>query len=99
MAAKRLRAVSADEKPPTPKQVRSVLQASDAGDRRALLVAMRTRIAKAIDDAGTPARDLAALTRRQLEIAREIEAIDLSTGSAESVVASTDDEAWDGSTH
>jgi hypothetical protein len=37
---------------------------------------MRSRIAKQVDDLNTPARDLAALTKRLIEVVRDIEAID-----------------------
>jgi hypothetical protein len=40
------------------------------------MVAMRTRIAKAVEDPNTPARELAALTKRLVEVVRDIEAID-----------------------
>lgn len=68
-----LRAVAPDEKPPAPK---SVTEAADRGTTRELLVAMRARIAKAVEDPNTPARDLAALTKRLVEVVRDIEAID-----------------------
>jgi len=83
MAARKpasLRAVTEDERKPHPK---SVTQAADAGTHRELLVAMRGRVAKAVEDPNTPARDLAALTRRLIEIAREIEAIDARAGEGE----------------
>jgi hypothetical protein len=41
-----------------------------------LLVALRSRVASAIDDPETPARDLASLTRRMQEVCRDIAAID-----------------------
>ena len=49
--------------------------------------AMRARIARAVDDPNTAARDLAALTKRLGEVVRDIEAIDAreaqeSTGEA-----------------
>ena len=49
----------------------------DAASRntKALLVATRDRIALAVDDPTTPARDLAALTKRLVDIAREIDSI------------------------
>jgi hypothetical protein len=49
-----------------------------------------------MDDPNTPARDLAALSRRQLEIGKEIEAIVVSEDEDHSVVVNADDEAWDG---
>ena len=57
---------------------------------------LSARIAQAMDDQSTPARDLAALSRRQLEIGREIEAIVVSEDEDHSVVVSADDEVWDG---
>lgn len=73
-----LRVVDTDEKPAKkpPAKVKTVTQAAESGTMRELLVAMRARTAKAVEDPNTPARDLAALTRRLLEIARDIEAID-----------------------
>lgn len=77
MAAPRpgLRPVAPDERakkaPP-----KSVTQAAESGSARELLVAMRARIAKAVEDPNTPARDLAALTKRLIEVVRDIEAID-----------------------
>lgn len=55
---------------------KSVTQAAKGGVKRELLVAMRDRVATAVEDPATPARDLAALTRRLVEIADRIEAID-----------------------
>lgn len=55
---------------------KSVTQAAESGSARELLVAMRARIAKAVEDPNTPARDLAALTKRLIEVVRDIEAID-----------------------
>jgi hypothetical protein len=70
-----LRAVTPDEKavPVTPK---TVTQAAADGTTRELLVAMRTRIAVAVEDLNTPARELASLTKRLTEVVRDIEAID-----------------------
>lgn len=76
----RLRAVTPDEPQPKPK---TVSEAADKGSTRELLVAMRTRIAKAVEDPNTPARDLAALTKRLVEVVRDIEAIDARTQQEE----------------
>lgn len=54
----------------------SVTEAAKRGTTRQLLVAMRDRIAKQVEDEDTPARDLAALTKRLMETVREIETID-----------------------
>ena len=74
-----LRAVKPGEKSgekPESKKL-SVAQAAASGNHRALLVAMRERIAKTVSDPDCPPRDLASLTRRLQDIAKEIEAIDL----------------------
>jgi hypothetical protein len=65
-------AVSAAKAPPK----QSVAQAAKDGSHRDLLVAMRDRIALAVSDPECPPRDLAALTRRLQDIAKEIEGID-----------------------
>lgn len=85
-----LRSVKPDESRPAPKQ--TVAQAAATGDHRALLVAMRERIAQAVSSADCPPRDLAALTRRLQDIAKEIEAIDL---RAKEEGADADDTALD----
>lgn len=94
-ARKTLRAVSADEKA-EPKRPSTILEAAEAGSRIEELRAMRRRIARALDDPNTPARDLAALSRRQLEIGREVEAIVVAEDEDHSVVMNADDEVWDG---
>lgn len=78
MPPSKLRAVAPDEKP-VPKSPKTVAQAVESGTRRDELVAMRARIAKAIDDPNIRGADLAALSRRLLEIGKEIEAIDVAT--------------------
>lgn len=74
----------------------TVAQAAASGDHRALLVAMRERIARAVSDPECPPRDLAALTRRLQDVAKEIEALDLRAkeegADADDVAA---DEGWD----
>lgn len=75
---------------------KTILEAAEAGSRLEELKAMRRRIAKALDDPNTQARDLAALSRRQIEIGRDIEAIVVAEDEDHSVVVNADDEAWDG---
>lgn len=82
--------------PEAPKKPRSILEAAESGSRIEELRAMRRRLAKALDDPNTAARDLAALSRRQLEIGKEIEAIEISDDEEASVIANSDDEVWDG---
>ena len=66
-------------------------------NRRALLVALRNRIARDVD-AGVPARDLASLSRRLMELAREIEAIDARDREGDEIAEASEapDEAWNG---
>lgn len=85
MATKRnLRSVGADEKPPAPAKPKTVTEAAKGGTTRELLAATRDRIAVAVEDPNTPARDLAALSKRLMETVRDIEAIDARTEEAES---------------
>jgi hypothetical protein len=85
MAVKRtLRSVSPDEKPAPPSKPKSVTEAAKTGTTRELLSATRDRIAVAVEDPNTPARDLAALSKRLMETVREIEAIDARTEESES---------------
>ena len=90
MPARRLRSVAQDE--PKPRRS-SVAEAAQSGDRLELLVAMRDRIAKTISDPDCPPRDLASLTRRLQDIAKEIDVLELSGGST-SVVSALDDESF-----
>jgi hypothetical protein len=90
-----LRSVAPDEKR-EPQAPKSILEAAEDGSRIEELRAMRRRIARAMDDPNTPARDLAALSRRQLEIGREIEAIVITEDEDHSVVVNSDDEQFDG---
>lgn len=89
-----LRAVAEDETKPA--KPMTILESAEAGSRLDELRAMRRRIASAMDDPQTRPVDLAALSRRQLEIGREIDALVVAEDEDHSVVVSTDDEAWDG---
>jgi NTP pyrophosphatase (non-canonical NTP hydrolase) len=53
----------------------NVVEAAASGDHLKLLLAMRERLSEAINDEKCHPRDLAALTRRLQEIAKEIEEI------------------------
>lgn len=96
MAARKpsLRAVSASDAPqPAPRQ--SVAAAAASGDHRALLVSMRERIARAVSDPDCPPRDLASLTRRLQDIAKEIDALDLRAKEEAREDGVVPDEEWD----
>lgn len=70
-----LRAVKPGEHA-APSKPKTITEAASNGTTRELLVAMRARIASAVENLNTPARDLAALTKRLVEVVRDIEAID-----------------------
>lgn len=77
----------------------SVTKAAAEGSRLDLLVAMRSRVASAVENPETPPRDLAALTRRLLEIANEIATIEAQAELSEDSVAAAvalPDEPFDG---
>jgi len=77
-----------------PRRIVGVATAARSGTARDLLVSMRDLIAKQLDE-GVPPRDLASLTKRLMEIRKEIEAIDAaSTSDAIGGAASTPDAAW-----
>lgn len=90
-----LRAVGPDDAPVKAKKSSSVSQAAASGDHRELLVAMRTRIARAVSDPDCPPRDLAALTRRLQDIAKEIESIDQAARQEAEGVGSVEDDSFD----
>lgn len=73
----------------------AVANAAATGTTRDLLVAMRERVADAVDDEATPARDLAALTKRLREIAADIAALDAREQEDESDAANVPDEPFD----
>ena len=98
MAARKtpLRAVAADEKP-AKITVLTVAAAVESGTPREQMVAIRTRIAKAIDDPNIRGADLAALSRRLLEIGREIDAIDVAAKQEAAENDEVADEEFDAS--
>lgn len=74
MAAPKLRVVGTDETV-SPKKLLTILEAANADDRLEELRSMRRRIAKSLDDPNTAARDLASLSRRQIELGNLIDSI------------------------
>ena len=94
-ARKHLKAVDEHGDPDMPELELSVLEAAESGDRLAELRAMRRVISRHIDSTDTLARDLAALTRRQMEISREIESLRNETeGDALGKAADSPDETF-----
>lgn len=88
-----LRAVKPGEKAP-PERNLTILEAAEAGDTLEELRSMRRRIAVSLDNPNTPARDLAALSRRQLELGKEIDVLE-ARAKEESERAAVGDEAFD----
>lgn len=64
-----------EDSPSQPKPPMSVSDAAESGTRLDELRAMRAVIARAIDSDKTAPRDLSSLSRRQMELSREIEAL------------------------
>lgn len=60
-----------------------------------LLQRTLTRLESAVFDPDTPPRDLAALTRRLLEVSREIERLGLKDGEAGPVASEVEDAEFD----
>lgn len=94
---KTLRSVKPQESAPSRPERLSVAQAAASGIHRNLLVAMRERIAQAVSDPDCPPRDLAALTRRLQDIAKEIEVIDTRAIEDGEVGADIEDGTFDAS--
>ena len=97
MATKRLRAVAPGESPPARKRTKNVTEAAKGGDHRELLVAMRDRIAAAVSNPDCPPRDLASLTKRLQDIARDIAAIDAQKADEVSIEGEGVDDSFDAS--
>jgi hypothetical protein len=96
VARKHLKAVDEPVGVLVPSVNLSVSDAAESGDRLAELRAMRRVISRHIDSPDTLARDLAALTRRQMEISREIESLKNETeGDALGKAADSPDESFD----
>lgn len=88
-----LRAVDPDEKP-KPAEITSVETAAEHGTRLDELRQMRRVIARALDSERTSPRDLAALSRRQMEISREIEAYERQAEEEAEEGQISEDEDW-----
>lgn len=86
-----LRAVKPGEKPAKAEKAKSLVEAAEAGDERAMLVALRSNLAKTISAAETPPRDKASLSIRLMQINESIAAIDARAAEEER----GDDEAVD----
>lgn len=76
MATRKLSVVK-DGAKAEPKRNQTIIEAAKSGDHLALLEAMRDRIAKTVQSEDCPPRDLASLSRRLDDIARQIKALKL----------------------
>lgn len=93
MSAKPLRVVEPGEK--TPARKLSITQAASNGSEKELYVALRDRLAKAVEDPQCPPRDLAALSRRLTETAKDIAAIEAREAEDGGGAATTPDADWE----
>lgn len=75
---------------------RTVTAAAKSGSQKELLVALRDRIAKSVEDPGTPPRDLASLSRRLMEISKDLKALEALESEEAGENAVSPDEAWSG---
>ena len=79
-----------------PKPGPGAVEVAASKSRRELLTALRNDIAGRIDE-GVPARDLASLSKRLLDISAELEDLEVAEdGDDISAAAATPDEAWTG---
>lgn len=71
-----LHAIGPDDVPPAPPRPKTIAEAVESGSTLDVLRLTRERIARTLDDPNCPPRDQAALSRRLIEIGREIDAIE-----------------------
>lgn len=74
---------------------RRVMGIKDATTERELLEALREGIAEQLDDVDCSARDYAALSRRLMEVVRELKALDEAEREEADLNVSTEDEEFD----
>jgi hypothetical protein len=92
---KRLRVVDSGETAVKPRRL-TVVQAAAEGSHRAMLVALRGRIAAAVAAPGCPAVALAALSRQLVLISAELEKIDARDDIGGGEAPLPEDQPWDG---
>lgn len=91
----KLHAVADGERATPDKPITSVLAAAEHGTRLDELKQMRRVIARALDNPNTSPRDLAALSRRQIEISKEVESIQAQAKEEAREHGVTSDEQFD----
>jgi hypothetical protein len=80
----------------SPKKLATVTQAAAQGTHRDLLVALRARVAAAVQSPNCPPVALAALSRQLTSISKELAAIDARVEDEVGEAAQVPDEPWDG---
>ena len=88
-----LRPLGEDERPE--RKIASVLDAAENGTRLDELVQIRKVIARALDNENTSPRDLAALSRRQIEVSKEIEALRRQAAEESNDASNVEDRPFD----
>lgn len=88
--AKQLRAVAANERA----KPASIKAAADVSER-ALLIALRDRLAGELDSGGVPAHAIKGIISELRDVDRSIRALDQRVAGVGSVVADTSDESFD----
>lgn len=84
-----------DDAAPSPsREINSVADAAEHGTRIDELRQMRKVIARALDNENTAARDLASLSKRQIEISREIDSLERQAKEEAKDGAVSADEEW-----
>lgn len=91
---KRFESYGPDDAPSVEPEITSVAEAAERGSRIDELRQMRKVIARRLDDESTAARDIASLSKRQMEISREIEGLVTQEAEERGQEVSTDDEPW-----
>ena len=92
--ANHLRPVGPDDQPPRKRKL-TITQAASEGSLKDQLIALRERVAKTVEDPNCPPRDLAALSRRLIEIGKEIAAIEAQEVEDAGGATETPDDAWE----
>lgn len=90
-----LKVVKTDTRKTKKKAPNTVTYAVQHGTQKDILVAMRDRIAKAIDDPATPAREFASLTKRLMDINKELAQMEAAEKEQEAFEHDTSDEEWE----
>ena len=91
-----IRVVRPDERPASPpQQPKTLAEAVAGGSYLEILQAQRRDIVNSLPNEKGPAK--AALHRQLSLVSKEIEGLELAAAGEKSVVAKTDDDAWDSS--